>query len=252
MRIITIILVVVSGSAWSQSNIEESFDLKGSDNVELSFKWPQLIKVQNWEGNVVKITGSVLINNGDANDRFQLKAKYIDNELIIQSNIDGIEDLPKKIMVKRDGMSYYFDTNNWDDPEVRKFMNDKGQTANEYVTRGVIKEIEINVYLPKSVQAKINAKYGLVELNDLESSIDVNAKYGGIDAALGSSGTTSLEARTRYGEIYSDLPYDLSSNNDSFNDYHDKWTVVTYQGKKGSAVLESKYGSVYLRQKRGG
>ena len=95
----------------------------------------------------------------------------------------------------------------------------------------------------------VNAKYGLVEINEIENQIMVDAKYGGIDMAFGSF-KKQLEAKTRYGEIYSNLPFELESNRKDFN--HDsKWTIVTYGKDSKNATLESKYGNVFLRQKRG-
>ena len=251
MRITSILLLAFLGyTAAGQKNIEETFSLEGKKEVDLSFKWPKLVRIQNWDGNTIKISGTVLINNGENNDAFRLRSKLLDNQVVITSDIKNIDDLPKKIMIKRDGMSYYFNTQNWDDPEVQKFLNNEGHRANEYVTMGVIKEIQLDVYLPKGVSVVVNAKYGLVEVNNIVNTIDVNAKYGGIDMAFGTD-KKKLEAKTRYGEIYSDLPFDLESNQRDFHRY-DKWTIVSYKEGTGKAMLESKYGDVFLRQKRGG
>ncbi|MEM6524257.1 MAG: DUF4097 family beta strand repeat-containing protein [Bacteroidota bacterium] len=249
--IITISLILlICGSVKAQRSIEENFELGGKQKLEMNFKWPKLVRVQNWEGQTVKITGEVLINNGENNDAFKLRSKVFDDQIVITSAIEKLDDLPKKIMIKRDGMKYYFNTGDWNDPEVKKFLGEKENGQHSYMTMGVIKEIQIDVYLPKGVEVVINAKYGLVEINTISNPINVDAKYGGIDMAFGTS-QKNLEAKTRYGEIYSNLPFELESNRGDFHN-DNKWTVVSYKGKSESAVLESKYGDVFLRQKRGG
>ncbi|MEM7108034.1 MAG: hypothetical protein AAF519_07395 [Bacteroidota bacterium] len=249
--IITLSLAMLFySSAGAQKRIEENFDLQGKQKLEVNFKWPKLIRIQNWEGQTVKITGEVLINNGENNDAFTLRAKVFNDQMVITSTIENIEDLPKKIMIKRDGMKHFFNTGDWNDPEIQNFLEEKDSGHHSYTTVGVIKEIQIDVYLPRGIEVAINAKYGLVEVNNISNPINVNAKYGGIDMAFGTS-DKKLEAKTRYGEIYSNLPFDLESNRRGFDD-REKWTIVSYKGRSSKTVLESKYGDVFLRQKRGG
>ena len=94
MRITSILLLAFLGyTAAGQKNIEETFSLEGKKEVDLSFKWPKLVRIQNWDGNTIKISGTVLINNGENNDAFRLRSKLLDKKVFLTYDFKIIVDL---------------------------------------------------------------------------------------------------------------------------------------------------------------
>ncbi len=243
-----IVLMLCSCFAlFSQTKIDETFDPQQATTIKLDFKWPELIRLSSWDGTEVKIMGTAMINNGEHDEAFRIRSSLSGGVLNIYSEIENFDDLPKRITVKKDGMVYYFNTDDWHDPEVQKFIhNDEGGT-NEYVSMGVVKEIKLDVQVPKDQQIMISSKYGLLEVKNLKNDLDANSKYGGIDITV-EGDQKALKAKTRYGEIYSNLPRDLKSEGDQLFD-RNKWVVVGSEGNSGFLHLESKYGNVFLRKK---
>lgn len=233
----------VNTITFGQTEIRESFPLQGARSIELNFKWPQVVRLSTGEGNDISIKGKVLINNGRFDENFKIVFSRTEDKLEVSSEIRDLENLPDMILVRRDGLSHYLDETDWDSQKLRVFVNDE-RGYNEYVTRGVIKEIELEIIVPKGPEVVINSKYGLIEITDFENDLEANSKYGGIDMAFNKE--RRLNAKTRHGEIYSDLPYDLKVNDREPGE--DKWTVVDYDGKAGSAYLESKYANIFLRK----
>jgi hypothetical protein len=116
------------------------------------------------------------------------------------------------------------------------------------MSNGVIKEIQLEIFVPKGMQTRIEAKYGLVEIKDFNAPLVVDAKYGGVDATISSANTGELFARTQYGEIYSNLDMKLAADWDG-SIQKNKWTEVGAKiGTGPKYSLESKYGKVYLRK----
>ncbi|MCG8387820.1 MAG: hypothetical protein MJA30_19870 [Cytophagales bacterium] len=233
---------------YGQAKIDQSFDLQKAKVIKFDFKWPKLIKLTSWEGDQVNISGTATLNNGEHDDAFKIKSSRSDGILNIYSEIEDLENLPERIAIKRDGMEYFFNTENWNDPEVQKFLDRDGRKGYEYMSKGVIKDIKLEIRVPKGQKVVLASKYGLLEVTGLENDLEANAKYGGIDVTLAGK-KKAIVAKTKFGEIYSNLPYDLKSNRTDFSNNH-KWTVVRSEtgNSAGALELESKYGNVFLRK----
>ena len=249
MKYFMILLVLCESiTLFGQTKIEQSFDSRQTNAIKFDFKWPKLIKLSSWDGSDVKISGTAMLNNGEHDDAFKIKSSVSGGVLNVYSEIEDIENLPERITIKRDGMEYFFNTDNWNDPEVQKFLDRDGGKGYEYMSKGVIKDIQLEVKVPKGQGIIFVCKYGLLEVIGLENDLEANSKYGGIDVTFGTR-QKKIIAKTKYGEIYSNLPYDLKSDDHSAFDKN-KWTVV--QSPAGSLPglmdLESKYGNVFLRK----
>jgi hypothetical protein len=76
--------------------------------------------------------------------------------------------------------------------------------------------------------------------------LTVEAKYGGVDAALNERMVGELLAETNYGQIYSNLDTEFGGDVLSQRDFH---TIVSAKPGSGPRYdFESKYGNVYLRK----
>ena len=233
----------------AQTKFERSIDAQGVSTVKLDFMWPELIKISSWDGEAVKITGKVSINNGQYDQAFKIESERSGGTLAVFSEIENLDKIPEMIAVKKEGVIHYFNTDKWHDPKVQEFLQGDNGNGHQYTSKGVIKEIELEVWVPEQVRdIIIGCKYGLLEVTNLQNNLDARSKYGGIDIAL-ADGRRTIEVKTKFGQIYSNLPYDLVSEGEEVLDYG-KWAVVNSQGTggQGSLVLESKYGNIYLRR----
>lgn len=231
---------------FSQTKVEKTIPVRSGQKLELKFDYPELIKVQTWDKNEVLIKGSVSINRGENDNAFDLEIKNEGNMITVTSVLKDKENIPQRLVIKKGDEEYFFKAKDYNDPEVQKFLEENGREYT-YMSNGIIKEIELEIFVPKGMESRIEAKYGLVEVKGFDAPLTVDAKYGGVDATITARSTGELIARTRYGEILSNL--DVKFDSDPLDAGHDKWTEI--HAKPGSGpryALESKYGKVYLRK----
>jgi hypothetical protein len=247
MRAILYMLLFVSAGTLAQTNIEKTVAIPKGNTLVMVFDYPELIKIKTWDKQEVLIKGSVSINRGENDDAFELITKNDGKETIVTSSIKDKENLPQRILIRKGDEEFYFKVKSWQDPEIQKFLDENGRQYT-YMSNGVIKEIQLEIFVPKGMQTRIEAKYGLVEIKDFNAPLVVDAKYGGVDATISSANTGELFARTQYGEIYSNLDMKLAADWDG-SIQKNKWTEVGAKiGTGPKYSLESKYGKVYLRK----
>ncbi len=250
MRLINImclaILCLICFQSTAQTKIKESINFKPGQNLNLSFKYPKIVKISTWDQNVVEITGEVNINNGQHDDAFEITAEQEDDLLFISSNIKNHDDLPKmKVLIIGDTY-YYFDAKD-SEQAIKKLKEEKGTNQNTYSMFGVIKEIQLEIKIPRNANLSVDAKHGLVELQSINAPVKVNSKFGGIDISIPESARKSLELSTRFGEIYTNMDLDLDNQNGHGRNH---WEVVkgTLNGGGITCELESKFGNIYVRK----
>jgi len=247
-RYIIMVLLSISGSLFAQKNLNKSIEANGIQTIHLDFKYPETVKISSWDKSEVQITGRVMINNGENDEAFKINFEKEGKELYISSEIEGLDDLPKRIMIRKDGENYYFPTDDYNDPKVQQFLKDNGDN-HQYQMHGVIKEITLVILVPRKTELKVVAKYGLVELKDITAPIEVDAKYGGVDLSISPTSPRNVTARTKFGEIYSDLDFKVNKELSEGGEYF-KWTTVAAQLNGGgtTCLLTSKFGNVYIRK----
>jgi hypothetical protein len=245
----TSILVLVFAlplCVYAQTKIEKSFPIQASQNLVLEFDYPELIKISTWDKQEVSIRGTVSINRGENDEAFELTANNESGSLVITSSIRDKDKLPKRLLIKHNSEEYFFKTDNYRDAEVQKFFDEKGKSY-QYMNNGVIIEIELEIFIPKNKTTSIDAKYGMVELLACEAPLTVTATYGGVDVTVPTQGLKTLSARTKFGEIFTNLSQ--KPNGSNFPDNYDNWTSIRYDLGTGNQLeVESKYGKVYLRK----
>ncbi len=239
---------MISGYTVAQKQVNVSQSTAGIKNVIMDFKYPELIVVTAWDKDEIAITGKSSINNGENDDAFKINIEKEGDQLSIKSEIENLEDLPKRIMIKRNGEKYYFDTEDFNDPKIKAFLEEKGG-GHQYQMHGVIKEISLEVKVPKTIMLDIRAKYGLVEVKNVVNSLVVDAKYGGIDISLPINTPRDIVAKTKHGEMFSDMDMQIDPKESMHNQYY-KWTSISAKLSGGGTKcsLESKYGNIYIRK----
>jgi hypothetical protein len=187
----------------------------------------------------------VSINRGENDNAFRLSAQTTGNTFTLRSSIRDKDRLPKRMLIKRGGEEFYFKTDNPKGIEVRKFMGESKQ-GYEYMNTGVIMEIELHIFIPARMKAVINATYGIVEVLACDASLSITAPYGGVDVSVPAQGLAELSAKTKYGEIFTNLQQKPVRS--VVADDYKNWTDITYAWRSGNSIaVESKYGNVYLR-----
>lgn len=243
---IILYLLFLCSTLMAQKNVEKKISVSNGQTLALEFDYPELIKVYTSATNELIVKAKVSINRGENDDAFELNSLVEGSMIKVTSSIRDKDKLPKRMVLKRGDQEYYFKTDNYNSPEIQKFMEENGGEYS-YMNNGVIMEIELEVYIPKGVVTSIDAKYGLVEVISCDAPLTVLARYGGVDATIPLKGIAELTARTRYGEILTNLLEKPIAS--EFGKDHDNWTNVTYKLGAGNKLdIESKYGKVYLRK----
>jgi hypothetical protein len=247
MRAILMLGLALSGMAvQAQTKIEKIIPVQSAQKLELTLDYPELIKVQTWDRKEVMIKGTVSINRGENDDAFDLEIKNAGNMLSVNSILKDKANIPHRLVIRKGDQEYFFKARDFKDPAVQKFLDENGREYT-YMTNGIIKEIELEVFVPKGMETRIDAKYGLVEVKNFEAPLTVMAPHGGIDATIASRTTGEVMARTRFGEILTNLDVKFDSKNSLQS--HDKWTEISAKTGTGPRyTLESKFGKVYLRK----
>lgn len=240
-------LIVLSVTVFAQTKIEKVVPVQSGQKLVLNFDYPELIKIQTWDRKEVLIKGTVSINKGENDEAFELVTQTNGNTITVSSAIKDMENLPKRIVIKKGDTEYVFRAKDYKDPEVKKFMDEHGGNYT-YMSSGVIKEIQLDIFVPVGMETSVQAKYGLVEVLGFNAPLTVDAKYGGVDATINARATGELIARTHFGEILTNLDLAFDSEKDRDSNYN-KWTQVSVKPGTGPRyMLESKYGKVYLRK----
>ncbi len=240
-------LIVLSGTMFAQTKIEKAVPVQAGQKLALDFDYPELIKIQTWDKKEVLIKGTVSINKGENDEAFELVTQTNGNTVNVSSTIKDMDNLPKRIVIKKGDTEYVFKGKDYKDPEVKKFLEEHGGNYT-YMSSGVIKEIQLEIFVPAGMETSVLAKYGLVEVLGFNAPLSVDAKYGGVDATINARATGELIARTHYGEILTNLDLAFDSEKDRDSNYN-KWTQVSVKPGTGPRyTFESKYGKVYLRK----
>jgi hypothetical protein len=237
--LIFILFTFITGSLAAQTPVAKSFATSSGQKILLRFDYPELIKVSTWEKNEISITGSVSINGGENDNAFELTQSVSGNTIVIENRIKNMKDLPHRITIKRGEEKVTFKSKQ----EFEKYAAEHGRDF-DYTSQGVDMDIVLEIKVPRNVETKIEATYGMVEVRDFTGPLTVDATYGGVDVVVQTKSTGELIAETGYGQIYSNL--DLNFSGGKFEDFHTQVSIKPGTGPRYS--FESKYGNVYLRK----
>lgn len=245
MKSILPLLLLFVLTSHAQTKIEKTITVRPGQKLLLNFDYPEL-KLQTWDKNEVLIKGTVSINRGENDSAFELQVTPSDKEIAVTSILKDKENIPQRIVIKKGDTEYFFKAKDFNDPEIQKFLEDNGREYT-YMSNGIIKEIKLEVFIPRNLETMVLAKYGLVEVKNFEGPLSIDAKYGGVDASMVASAVGQITARSRYGEILTNL--DIKFDQAPIGKNFDNWTEISAKPGTGPRYfLESKYGKVYLRK----
>lgn len=228
----------------AQTSVEKTVSVGKAQQLILDFDYPEL-KVQTWTQPDVLIKGTVSINQGENDKSFEIRVEPDGANLRISSVLAGKDSIPRRVTIKMDDQSYYFKAGDVNDPVVQEFLKEKGRDYT-YLSIGILKDIHLQIFIPENLNTQVISKYGLVEVPVFKGPLSIDSKYGKVDVTLLPAAVGEIVARSRYGEILTNL--DVTFDQEPY-DRHDHWTEITARPGKGPAYhIESKYGNVYLRK----
>lgn len=246
-RLIILSIIGLSVNTYAQTAVEKTFPLQGAKELVADFDHPD-VTIQTWDKNEVMIKGTVSINDGENDAAFELQSSVTNGVITIKSIIKDKENLPRHIVIRKGEQEYRFKANDFDDPEVQKFLEENGRDYS-YMSNSLLMSINLQLFVPKNLKTTIDMKYGLVEFKTFDAPLKVVAKYSKVDATIPST-IGNLTARTKHGEILSNLDIKFDQQPfESRKDLNKNWTEITaHPGKGQDYFIESTYGTVYLRK----
>jgi len=244
--LILLALAFTATAAVAQRTLNETYDVKSFTELDLDFEYPQLVRIKVWDKYEVKIEGTVDINAGEYDEDFELRTSNTPSRFKISSNIKNMGRWKGNVV-------YHHNDDDDDDDKVTMVSSRNGTTVytgkkgrKSYRNR-VYMDIEITVTIPRDMDVMVDARYGLVEVLECPRELEVEARYGGVDVTVDENTLQELDARTQWGQIYTDLkvPVDVGGN-----DMIGQWMKAHVALKKGNMRMkvESQYGNVYLRK----
>lgn len=245
--IILITLVVASQHAICQSSVSERIEMNGGKQATLQFDEASIVHVTGWQESYILVEASVSINNNLNNEAYQVESTSDGAAKKITGFIKDKKSLPRMIRIKKGDEIFSFNTNDWDNPEIQRFYEEHGREGIQWSSQGVNWEIDVNVKIPNNLNATISSKHGVIELENVYGEISATSTHGGIDVTFNKQMKSELNAKTKWGSIYSNLDLAIDKDQSSNRDWNH--VVASYNGGSGSTItLESKHANIYLRR----
>ncbi len=248
MKLIVALLSLLCSNLWAQTKIEKNVPIKAGQRLVLQLDHPN-VKIQTGDKPEVMITGTVSINSGEHDSAFGFDVNTTSSEVNVVSSLKDKENIPHRITIKKGDKEYYFKTANFHDPEVQKFLAENG---NDYAYRSTGIQVDINlvVTVPHNIPVKVEAKYGIIEVLSYDAALTLDAKYGGIDLTFPPAPKGRITARSRYGEILTNLDTKFDQVPPAGKGSKRGIEITANLGPGPEVVAESKYGNVYLRKSK--
>ncbi|WP_316778074.1 DUF4097 family beta strand repeat-containing protein [Pedobacter antarcticus] len=237
LMITGLLLAIIPSTAFSQSTVNRTYPVAPGQKIELKFDYPKIIHVSTWDKKEIGVTASVNINEGKSDGAFTLLESRKNGKISISNKID-LTQIPDAYYVVEDGKK----TRMSGKAELDTYRKNHPGAGASYQQKDMT--ITIEVKLPANANADIVSTYGIVELENLNGNIKVEAIYGGIDASLNEKKIGEIKLTNRYGKIFSDLKLKPTQQTEqSF------YTSITASPGTGSTYdISSSYGNIYLRK----
>ena len=238
--------MVYSMEVFAQTKIEKSIAVPAGNKIVMDFEFPELIQVHTWDKKEVLIRGQVSINHGESDDAFQITSSAKDGKVSIESTIKDRDKIPKRITIRHGGEDVYFKTDDMNHPDVVRFIAENGGQY-QYMSHGINIHITLEIFVPQGVSTHIESKFGMVEIAEFNGPLTVSAKHGGVDAQISKTSTGQLTAKTKHGEIFTNLDskFEVTPMKENF---HDALEVKASVGGTYAYNLEAIHGRIYLRK----
>ena len=239
----------MSGSvSYAQTVITERYEVAANQTIHFEFDDATIIDIQGWQENFVSVEASIAINGNTQNDKYIINESLKDGSKVITGLLKDKDQIPRIISIKKGDELFTFHTDNWNDPEIQKFYDEHGEEGISWKSQGISWEIILSIKVPKINNITIYSKHGMIELANVSGDIVANSTYGGIDLSVRSGMKSMLEAKTKWGDIYSNLDMNIDLESSSNKNWNHMIAKIN-GGNNQSIKLESKHANIYLRKK---
>ena len=247
----------------AQTEINKTIPAGKAQSIYINLEYAD-VQISSWDRSEIRITGTVMINQGDHNDAFKLESRQQGGSLNIKTFIEGIENLPKYTTVKKDGKTYYFKEKS--NKEIRKEL---GEGSYSMISNGVEIEISLQIKIPAGLKLEIDATYGDIKLENCQNKMDIQNTYGHIlaifgqqdfadeiklqstysfvDVSLPARSAVSVELDSNYGKIYTDHDINIDKNRSKEKNFSNRIVGTLNRGGK-ILTLKADYNNIYLRK----
>jgi hypothetical protein len=244
---IYLILVTCSlNLAHGQTKIEKLVPVKQGQQINFDFTWPELITFKTWAGSEIKIVAAVEINKGQNDEAFKFNVDETSSEINITSFIENYKNLPKRIVIHKGGQEYFFNTDDTNSPEVRKFKEENGDGGYDYINYGVIMDIVVEVWVPNNISIDVYSKFGMIEVFGFTGDMKIHSRFGGID--LSTSGKEAIKVGTKFGEKFTNLTEPIKSISAGTHPGNWDWVMLGDTKSSKEHELKSDFGNIYIRK----
>ncbi|MEM6966825.1 MAG: DUF4097 family beta strand repeat-containing protein [Bacteroidota bacterium] len=253
-----VVVLLQSSLLFAQRTIQQSTSIQPNQEVNFDCRRAN-VKFTTWNKNEIEITGTASVNMGEHDDAFEVEIKRKNGSLEIRTFLKEEEDIPKMIIMSKDGMKTYKRMDQGDKGWDNVVADGKGY---DYVSIGIITEIELEIKVPQNIELNITAKYGNVDIKDFQGALYAKNTHGYInaifsktirnnvqlmsthdfvDVSMPSSSQVDLELKSSHGDIYTDMNLNFSKDQN--------WTDQKSCTNKNRIVAKLNSGGVQVNLK---
>lgn len=263
-----IFLLVGIHGVYAQNNFNRTVDLKGIQKIEADFAWGDVL-IRNYEGSEIQVLGNVSINLHENDAAFTMDFTRNEGVLRISSGIKDWKKLPHYVTFYQNGQKTYEKVGNPDEVNWDQIKSKYKEAGNSY-SFGPLIEIQLTIMIPEDLYLDIETEYGSLEVMDCKNPLALKAVYGHlvaeftdrpvtkdcslestysfVDISLPSSAKYDLTLQTNFGEIYSDLDFNIDKTKSTDEIFESKVIAAMNNGGASLEVM-AKYNNIYLRKK---
>jgi len=250
MKRFLVIILLVSQGAFAQTNVSRTIEVRQGQKVIMDFPYADLVNLRGWNGSTIEISADVLINLGKNDDSYEVQSQERNGVSEINGTIRDYENIPEMITLMKDGQLYYFETDDWNSPEIHKFYEEYGREGINWVSHGVARTITLDIKIPQNIGSlEISSKFGLIDVEGLNLALKASSTHGGVDVAISALAKNDFVLDSEWGTIYSNL--DLEFKKKSGFEKADEWNHLECSMNGGGGTkteLISIHGNIYLRK----
>jgi hypothetical protein len=240
---------MLSGTvSFAQTEITKRYEVSGNQAIQFQFDDASIINITGWQENYISIDASISINNNQQNEAYQFEESMINGEKQIVGYLNDKKNLPRVIQIKKGDELFTFNTDDWNSPEILKFYEEHGEEGISWKSYGISWVINLKIKIPQNSNVTVSSKHGIIELENILGKVDANSIHGGIDLSVNEKSKCSLNAKTKWGTIYSNLNLKVDKELSSSRDWNN--VIASINGGSGPSIkLESRHANIYLRNK---
>lgn len=231
---------------FAQRKIEKTIPVSAGQTITMDFAFAEIIKLHTWDKKEILVRGEVSINRGENDEAFEITSQVAGGKVVITADLKDQDNIPRRIVIHRGDQDYFFKTDDFHHPDVVKFMAENNG-AYQWTSQGILRSIKLEIFVPQGTATTIESKFGMLEITDFNAPLIAKAKHGGLDVKVKPSSLGDLRAKTRHGEILTNL--DIKFDVTPANRHDDFWTEIFKKVGTGySYDLEATHGKIYLRK----